>query len=225
MQRFMPTLGIEVVENDLPYSTAHICDAETIATSLAVMIDRRYERVSIAPWCFAERPRLFPVRQKIDGRNVQPAFAVVEFIAPPEIKALFAAATAGVLPLGLRGQSVFQSVRQSTRGSFPLRQPFAEGPAIVPTHTYNRIVVLQWEGEVGISPTLAWHRLPRMHDFRGQMIAVPLRIEALRLAARFLRVGHVFGLLGETAELPDADLCAPHPKAVFDAHQSRAFAF
>src|SRR5262245_20380418 len=225
MQRFMPTLGIEVVENDLPYSTAHICDAETVATSLAVMIDRRYERVSIAPWRFAERPRLFPLRQKIDGRNIQPAFTVVEFIAPPEIEALFAAATAGVLPLGLCGQSVFQSVRKSTCISFPLRQPFAEGPTIVPAHTHDRIVVLQWEGEVGITPTLAWHRLPRMHDFRGQMIAVPLRIETLRLTARLLRVGQEIGLLGETAELPDVDLCASHPKAVFDAHQSRPFAF
>ena len=106
MKLFMPTLGIEVVENDLPDSAAHICDAETVATALAVMIDRRNERVSIAPGSFAERPRLFPVRQKIDGRNVQPAFTVVEFIAPPEIQALFAAATAGVLPLGLRGQAI-----------------------------------------------------------------------------------------------------------------------
>ena len=61
-----------------------------------------------------------------------------------------------------------------------------------------------------------------MHDLRGEVIAIPLRIEALRLAARFLGVGDVLGLLGEAAELPTLTSVRPIQKAVLHAHSIAA---
>jgi hypothetical protein len=59
---------------------------------------------------------------------------------------------------------------------------------------------------------------------RGEVVAVPLRVEDLRLAAGLLGVGDVPALGGEAAELTDAHLGAAHPDAVRHARQPRLLA-
>jgi hypothetical protein len=55
------TLGIKVVEYDLPNIAAHIRDTKAIATSLAEMIDRGDERVTITPRSTCQWPLLFAI--------------------------------------------------------------------------------------------------------------------------------------------------------------------
>ena len=64
-----------------------------------------------------------------------------------------------------------------------------------------------------------------MHHLRREVIAIPFRIEDLRLAVGLLGIGDILALQGESSELPDADFRAAHPDAVLHARQSRLFAF
>ncbi len=81
------------------------------------------------------------------------------------------------------------------------------------------------EGKVRIAPALALHRLPRMDDLGRQVVAGPVRIEALRVSARLLRVGDVLGLFDELPELADGDFGAAHPEPVRNAGEPRLLAF
>lgn len=40
VQDFVPPLRIEVVKNNFPHAAAYICQAETVAAALAIMIHR-----------------------------------------------------------------------------------------------------------------------------------------------------------------------------------------
>ena len=222
---FVPAFRIEVIDDELPHAAAHVGQAEAVAALFAVVVHGRDERKAVAPGGLPQRPGLLAARQEIDGGDVQPAFAFLEFVAPPEVEALLAAAAAAVLPLGFRGQAVLQPLRQPARLAFPLGQPSAERVHVVVTHAHHGKDVPVRETPVRVAPALARHRFPRMHHLRRQVIAVPFRIEDLRLAAGLLGIGDVLALRDEAPELPDADFGAAHPEAVLHARQSRLLAF
>src|SRR5690606_19937467 len=98
IQLLVTARRIEVVQDYFPDVAAHVRQTEAVAAAFAVVVHRGDERESIAPRGTGQRPFPFAVRQEVYRRDVEAAFAVVQLVAPPEGRALFAAAATGILP-------------------------------------------------------------------------------------------------------------------------------
>jgi hypothetical protein len=99
----MATLGVKMIEYDLPNVSAHIRNSKAVATSLAEMINGGDERVSIAPRSAGQGPLLFAIRQEIHSGYVEATFAFREIISPPVSGAILPPASARILPFGFGG--------------------------------------------------------------------------------------------------------------------------
>jgi hypothetical protein len=105
---FVPAFRIEVIDHELPNAAAHVRQAEAVAALRAIMVYGRDEGITVAPRRLPQRPGFLAAGQEVDRGDVQPAFAFIEAVAPPEIVTFLAAAATAILPLGFRRESILQ---------------------------------------------------------------------------------------------------------------------
>ena len=74
------------------------------------MVYRGDKRITVTPRGASKRPFLIAVGKKVDGGNIQTALAIGKLITPPKVGALFATATAGILPFGFLRKPIDQAL-------------------------------------------------------------------------------------------------------------------
>jgi hypothetical protein len=85
-----------VIDHELPHAAAHVRQAEAVAALRAIVVHRRDEGITVAPRPLSQRPGFLAAGQEVDRGDVQPAFAFIEVVSPPEIETFLAAAATAI---------------------------------------------------------------------------------------------------------------------------------